>query len=336
MTRPTPAFTPSAREGVAASRVAVVPGPWGTVLAFLQARLPAVADWPERLARGAVLDAAGAPLQARSPCRPGQLIWYWRQLAFEHRVPFEITLLHRCEHLLVIDKPHFLSVTPTGRYVQQTALVRLKRAAELSGDTGLQALTALHRLDRETAGVLAFALRAESRNAYHALWRERRVYKRYEAVVAAPAAALLPAFPLDLKHRLEELAGSAFMQMQVLPGEPNSHTTASLLGQRTAPGAAAAQRLLLLQLQPHTGRRHQLRAQLNAIGLPIIGDRIYPQLWPEIAADDPMQPPDYSAPLQLLARELAFDDPVTGQTRCFTSQRELAAWDASDVADRSA
>jgi tRNA pseudouridine32 synthase/23S rRNA pseudouridine746 synthase len=322
MSRPRPAWTPPPRDGVGASRVAVAAGPWGTVLAFLLARLPVVADWPQRLARGDVLDAAGRAVSARDPVLPGQLLWYWRSLPPEPRVPFELTVLHRDEHLVVVDKPHFLPVAPSGRYLQETVLVRLKRLL------GVDSLVALHRLDRETAGVLLFAVRADSRDAYHALWRQRQVHKVYEAVAAWRDDLPLPA---TVAHRLEEPSGAGFMQMQVVAGEPNAHTRIDVL-QRLAGGcagagagegrpAAQAMPLAWYRLQPLTGRRHQLRAQMNALGLPIVGDRIYPRLWPEPPPDTL---PDWSCPLQLLAREIAFTDPLTGQARHFSSRQRLA------------
>ena len=313
------------RDGVSASRVAVSAGPWSTVLAFLKTRLPAVDDWAQRLQGGDVLDAVGDAVRAATPAVPGTVLWYWRSLPPEPRVPFEIEVLHHDAHLLVVDKPHFLAVAPSGCYLQETVLVRLKRAL------GIHSLVSLHRLDRETAGVLAFAVQPASRDAYHALWRQRRVHKVYEAI--APWRADL-VWPLTVHSRLEEPPGRHFMQMQVVAGAPNAQTRIELIARLPpVPGAGAADGAHdpacdgqrhdwgHYRLTPHTGRRHQLRAQLNALGLPIAGDRIYPRLWPEAAPD---AAPDYSQPLQLLARELAFDDPVTGQPRRFTSRRTLA------------
>lgn len=313
MTRPKALWTPPARDGVSASRVAAVPGPWRTWGDFLPARLPAAPDWPERLARGDVLDAHGTPLRADSPCAPGAVAWYWRALPPEPRVPFDIAVLHRCEHLVAVDKPHFLPVTPGGRYLQETVLVRLKRLL------GLDDLVPLHRLDRETAGVLLFTVQPATRGAYHELFRQRQVHKVYEAV--APWRAGLD-FPQHCSHRLEERPGRAFMQMQAVPGEPNAHTRVEWL--RPAPGGLAHYRL-----HPHTGRKHQLRFQMAALGLPILGDRIYPRLLPAEPLDAPL---DFSQPLQLLAREIGFTDPVTGAPRLFRSQRVLQALGSEPLA----
>lgn len=298
------------RDGVSASRVAVSAGPWATLVEFLTARLPAAPDWPERLAQGDVLDAGGQPVAADAPATPGLLLWYWRRPPPEARVPFEIELLHQDDHLVVVDKPHFLPVNPGGRHLQETVLVRLKRML------GIATLTAVHRLDLETAGVMLFSVQPASRHAYHALLRERRMHKVYEAI--APWRADL-ALPLTLHHRLEEHPGS-FMQMQVVGGEPNATTRVELIG-RLGDAVPLADALAHYRLTPITGRKHQLRAQMNAIGLPIVGDRIYPRLWPQPTEG---AAPDYSQPLQLLARELSFVDPVSGAPRRFVSRRRLA------------
>jgi tRNA pseudouridine32 synthase / 23S rRNA pseudouridine746 synthase len=304
---------PPPRHGVNASCVRAGAGPHAHVLGFLQARFPQAPDWPARLAAGEVLNAQGQPLAAHSPCPPGTLLWYWRSPPPEVRVPFEVVVLHQCERLVVVDKPPFLAVTPSGRHLQETVLVRLQQ------QLGLRDLSPLHRLDRDTAGVLAFSADPATRGAYQALWRERQVHKVYEAVVVLP----LPwrqglTFPFTARHRLVEPAGDRFHQMQVLPGEPNAETFIERLGELDpahVPGAPPGQRLALLRLTPVTGRKHQLRAQLAALGLPIVGDRVYPVLQPE-------GPDDFERPLQLVARSLAFRDPVDGQPRHFEGLRQ--------------
>ncbi|CAN5423444.1 RluA family pseudouridine synthase [soil metagenome] len=306
MARPEPGWAPPPRDGVSASRVGVGSAHFGSVLDFLTARFPAVGNWPERLARGDVLDAMGQALAPNAPCVPGMLIWYWRSPPPEHPVPFEIELLHQDEHLVVVDKPHFLPVTPGGRHLHETVLVRLKR------QLGIATLAPMHRLDRDTAGVLVFTVQPATRNAYHALLRGHEVHKVYEAI--APWRADLP-LPLTCRHRLEEPQGAAFMQMQVVAGEPNAETLVESI-EVIGPSDTWAR----YRLTPRTGRRHQLRAQMNALGLPIVGDRIYPRLWPDLP---PGRTPDYSQPLQLLAREFSFVDPLSGVRRCFTSRREL-------------
>jgi len=300
-----PPFSPPLRDGVAASRVGVGDGRFPDVLAFLQARFPAVDEWPQRLARGDVLDAAGRPLAPDARVAAGDLLWYWRDPPPEPRVPFELELLFRDERLVVVDKPHFLPAIPAGRHLRETALVRLRRSL------GIATLAPIHRLDRETAGVLVFSVRPEDRGAYHALLHDRAVHKVYEAI--APWRADLD-LPQVARHRLEQPAGDGFMQVRVVPGEPNAEARVELI-ERLADGLAH------YRLTPRTGRTHQLRVQMDALGVPIVGDRIYPALWPEPA---PGAAPDWSRPLQLLAREIAFTDPVTGEPRRFESRRRLA------------
>ena len=315
------------RDGVCASRVALAAGPGTTVLDFLRQRLPRVEDWAERLARGEVLDAAGRAVAPAEPCRHGAVLWYWRRPPAEPRVAGEVVVLHQDAQLVAVDKPHGMPVTPGGRWLHETVLVRLRR------QLGIDTLAPVHRLDLETAGVMIFTVPVEARHPYQRLFAERRVHKVYEAVVLW-RDALAQALPLVARHRLQERPGEAFMQMEVLPGEPNTETRIELIArldthdiaQAQAAGPASPQACAHLRLLPLTGRKHQLRAQLAALGWPIVGDRIYPVLHPP---RDPAVSDDGSAPLQLLARELAFDDPLTGQRRHFESRRVLSAVTAS-------
>jgi tRNA pseudouridine32 synthase/23S rRNA pseudouridine746 synthase len=290
------------REGVSASALACPAGPWPLLLDFIAERLSLVsrADWQARMAAGDVLDERGQVLPPEAPYRAGCRIYYWRWLAREHEIPFEEQILFQDDQLLVADKPHFLPVTPSGRYVQQTLLTRLKRR------TGIATLTPVHRLDRETAGLTLFAIHPGQRDAYQRLFRERTVQKVYEAI--APWRAELP-LPLSYRSRLQERA-EAFMQMQEVAGEPNAETEIRLLEQLDEHWAR-------YELRPHTGQKHQLRAHMSALGLPIRGDRIYPRLLPEEAE------PDYREPLQLLAQRIEFLDPITGAARRFDSGLSL-------------
>jgi tRNA pseudouridine32 synthase/23S rRNA pseudouridine746 synthase len=296
------------RDGVCASRVALAAGSDVRVLDFMATRLPRVTDWPQRMARGEVLDAQGQPVGVDAVCRHGAVLWYWREPQDEPTLPVDIEVLHQDERLVAVDKPHGMPVTPGGRWLHQTVLVRARQ------QLGIETLSPMHRLDLETAGVMLFTVRPEDRHAYHQLLRERRARKVYEAVVPWPPGCEGPAFPLEARHRLRERGGDDFMQMEVVDGEPDAITRIEWIAQQ---GGRAH-----LRLHPLTGRKHQLRAQLNALGLPILGDRIYPELLP---MGDPVTGADGRLPLQLLAREIAFDDPITGEPRCFASRRRLMA-----------
>lgn len=308
MSRPRPAWRPAPRHGVPASCVALPHDQrWPRLSAFLAWRLPVLDEpqWQARLAAGEVLDERGAALAVDAAYRPGERVWYWREVDGEIDIPFAEELLHLDERLVVVDKPHFLPMAPVGRYARHTLLARLQRRL------GLAELTPLHRLDRETAGVVVFSRRPEDRNAYQALFRERQVQKVYEAL--APYRPELTG-PLRRRSRLEP--SDRRMQMHEVPGEPNAETGIEMLSND---GVHAHYRLT-----PHTGKTHQLRVHMLALGAPLLGDSVYPVLQPEPA---PGQAPDFSRPLQLLARRLAFTDPITGQALAFESQRRLV-WPA--------
>lgn len=285
-------------EGLRPSCVALPPGPWPTVLDYFCERFAAVsrADWAARMRAGRVLDGDGQPVGPERPYEKNLRVWYYRELAHEAPIPFEATVLFRDEWLVVADKPHFLPVIPSGRYVRETLLVRLQR------QLGLGTLAPVHRIDRETAGLVVFAVRPETRGAYQRLFAQRAVAKTYEAVVHWPPPAPLPA------HYSSRLA-DRFMRSEQEPGAANAHTGIEVLAVQ---GAFAR-----LRLAPLTGRKHQLRAHCAALGVPIVHDTIYPVFEPEGAGD-------FARPLQLLAQALAFTDPVTGAPRRFVSARGLS------------
>ena len=303
MSRPPHRSTPPMIEGVSASCVALPHGPWPGLIDFLAKRLPAVsrAQWRLRMAQGRVLDEDGAALPPEAPHRGGSRVYYYRELETEPPIPFEEAILYQDAHLLVADKPHFLPVTPSGRYVQQTLLVRLKRR------TGIEHLSPIHRIDRETAGLVVFSIRPQDRGAYQALFREQVVEKVYEAI-----APLRPELPLPAVHRSRIEPDLQFFRQREVPGEPNSETQFELLETR---GALARYRL-----RPKSGKTHQLRVHMDALGRPIAGDLFYPAVVHGPGQADE----DWSRPLQLLARGIAFVDPVTGQARQFESRRQLS------------
>lgn len=295
------------REGVAPSRVYLPRGHWPSLMHFLVHRFPHVApaDLRRRLLAGDIVDGQGFPQAPDSPYDGGQWLWYYREVPDEAVVPFDLRVLVHDDLLVAVDKPHFLASVPGGAYLRETALTRLRASL------GLSHLTPLHRLDRDTAGVLVFCARPQARGAYQSLFQQRGVQKVYEAVVNVMTDRV---FPLTCTLRLEPVPGR--FTVQVVAGEPNSHTHIECLARWRDP--VTGQWRAHLRLQPSSGRKHQLRAHLAWLGLPIVNDPFYPQLLPARAADD------YSAPLQLLARRLAFTDPVTGQERAFESRRTLA------------
>lgn len=275
---------------------------WNSLLDFLVDRLSTVSrdDWHKRMAQGEVLDESATALSPDAPFLPGARVYYYRHLADEPAVPFQEAVLFQDEHLLVVDKPHFLPVTPAGRYVQQSLLVRLKNRL------GIDALSPIHRIDRETAGLVVFSLRPQDRGAYQALFRERAVTKTYEAIARFDGHRSWPAERLS--RIVEE--DDAFFRMTETAGDPNSETRIDLLEQRDEWARYV--------LTPVTGKRHQLRVHMNALGLPIAGDQFYPRV---LRRSD--EPEDFANPLRLLARGIGFTDPVTGEVRQFRSALQL-------------
>ena len=287
------------RDGVGASRVVIAPGRWARVIDFLLARFPHISaeDWQDRLAHGLVLGDEGQPLQADTPAMDGGWLYYYRAVESETPIPFEHQVLYQDAHLLVVDKPHFLPVIPSGKYLQHTLLLRLKQSLDLPD------LVPIHRIDRDTAGLVLFSLQAASRDAYSAMFRERRVEKTYEAV-----AGFNPKLAMPVRRESRIRVGAHFMQQAEVPGPVNAITDIDML-EVCGPWAR-------YRLRPLSGQRHQLRVHMMALGLPILNDGIYPQLTPEGSSDQ-------GKPLQLLAKSLAFEDPVSGRPLTFESQLRL-------------
>jgi tRNA pseudouridine32 synthase/23S rRNA pseudouridine746 synthase len=274
-------------------------GPWKTVLDFLGEQYPQVEveTWAVRMARGEVIDETGLPIDPGTPYRPGACIFYYREVDDEKVIPYVEQVLYQDEHILVADKPHFLPVIPSGRFLRQTLLVRLRQKYKL------ESLVPVHRLDRETAGVVLFSVNPKTRGQYTSLFRNRQVRKVYEALAPTSDTAR---FPTNRRSRI--VRGEPFFRMQEVPGEANSETEIRPvhdLGRNT-----------LYQLIPVTGRKHQLRLHLTALGIPIINDRLYPAM---IRTG----PDDFSNPLKLLAKSLSFQDPISGRQLYFESGMKL-------------
>ncbi|GAA5134440.1 RluA family pseudouridine synthase [Pseudonocardia adelaidensis] len=274
---------------------------WATMRDHLVERLPRVD--PSRidamLREERIVDRRG-PLAPDAPFVPEEFLWFHRDLPDEAPVPFEIGIVHRDDHLLVVDKPHFLATIPRGSHILETALVRLRRELDLP------TLSPAHRLDRPTAGLLMFVVHRERRGAYQTLFRDRHVRKTYEAVARYdPALAL----PRTVRSRIVKDRG--VIRAYEEAGPVNAITHVELLAHRDG--------LARYRLLPETGRTHQLRVHMNGLDVPILGDDFFPVL-----TEKPLD--DFSRPLQLLASSLEFRDPFSGALRRFTTRLELQAW----------
>jgi tRNA pseudouridine32 synthase/23S rRNA pseudouridine746 synthase len=283
-------------------------GHWATVREHLVERFGAArAGLVEGMfTQGRIVGADGRAVAPDTAYVPGMFVWFHRELPAEEPVPFPLEIVYRDDHVVVADKPHFLATTPRGSHVTETALARLRR------ELGLPALGAAHRLDRLTAGLVLFTVRPEERGVYQTLFRDRRVRKVYEAVAPYdPALAL----PVTVRSRIVKERGT--LTALEVPGEPNAISRVELLEHR-ADGRAR------YRLTPETGQTHQLRVHMNTLGIPILGDPLYPEVTAPVPAGD------FRRPLQLLARELEFTDPVTGTAHRLLSGRELGAWASYD------
>lgn len=245
-----------------------------------------------------VIDADGKPLDPNSDYHPNEVIHYFREIEYEPEIPFKEEIIYQDENILVACKPHFLPVTPAGEYVNECLLHRLRQR------TGNDDLVPLHRIDRETAGLVLFSMNRNTRDIYHALFRESVIKKTYMA------RALVTKLPEPdewaVENRIE--TGTPWFRMQIAPGPPNSCSQIQLISLENNIGE-----FLLI---PQSGKKHQLRLHMNALGYPILNDNFYPAL-------QPPGPDDFDKPLQLLAKSLSFKDPISGKDLEFRSLREL-------------
>ena len=264
-----------------------------TVLAHLIARFPHVSAevWRKRVALGAVWADEGGVITEATPYRHGTTVCYLREVAAEPPPPAEETVLYRDDQILVADKPHGMVVTPSGDHVERSLLVRLQRT------TAMRTLVPVHRLDRDTAGLVMFSVKPETRPHYHGLFADRRIDREYLA--AARLARNPGRSRWYVQNRIR--AGEPWFRQEVVEGNPNAATEIELVDRCVDLG--------VFRIRPHSGKKHQIRLHMASIGLPILGDPIY-----GTAA---------GLPLQLIAHRLTFLDPIHRTRRNFISNREL-------------
>jgi tRNA pseudouridine32 synthase/23S rRNA pseudouridine746 synthase len=274
-----------------------------TVLEYLIIKFPYIDAqiWRRRIADGKVHCHDGSLITTQSLFQPQQRIYYYREVESEPSIPFEETILFQDQHILVAYKPHFLAVIPGGIYVNECLQNRLRSS------TGIETLQTLHRLDRVTAGLVMFSVNPATRHRYHHLFETRKIHKTYQAIARIRDGENLIGQEWEIKNRI--VKSEPRFRMHVSEGEANSHSVIRCLQQ--------SNQKALFELNPVTGKTHQLRLHMQALGWPILNDKYYPQLQP-LSADD------YSAPLQLLAKELRFIDPVTQLPRHFSYEGNLS------------
>ena len=170
-------------------------------------------------------------------------VLYSREIAQEPAADVEETILFQDATILVADKPHGMVVTPSGDHVERSLLARLQNR------TGLVKLAPVHRLDRETAGVVLFTITTEARARYQELFSSRSIEREYLAVAKFGNAGMRKEW--DVRNRLEE--GEPWYRRRIAESdgaEPNAITRIELLESRNGLG--------LFRLLPETGKKHQL------------------------------------------------------------------------------
>ena len=314
------------RHGVSPSKVGVPANTQLSAIDFLCTRFPAIHRevWQQRFDAGDVLNAKGEHIAPSDSLLGKSHLLYFRHVVDEPTLPFKAQIIFQDDHLVVADKPHFMPVTPGGQYVQQSLLVQLKQ------QLNLPELSPVHRIDRETAGLVVLSVRAQDRDAYQSLFRLRQVEKTYEAIAGAPETSPFnPQFPLI--HRSWMVEDDKFFKMRELAAdeieksEPfNSETWIDCVERMASSNSniqthtAHPSALAKYVLKPLTGQRHQLRVHMNSLGLPLVGDQFYP-----IVKRVESESEDFKQPLQLLANTVAFIDPLTHIKRQFSSLLEL-------------
>lgn len=265
---------------------------------WLRAKLDEHVDVAAFLADGRFVLDDLTPVREDDPYVPHTFVWFHRDLRHEVEVPGELTVLHRDDRIVVVDKPAFLSTIPRGQHVRQSVVVRLR------DELGLPELSPLHRLDRITSGVLMLATEKQWRAAYQTMFERGEVRKTYRALAPWREDLVLP---VTVRNHLRKTRGA--WQAEVVPGEPGNAETVVELESRDGD-------LAVYRLTPLTGKTHQLRLHLHGLGIPIVDDPLYPEVR-ETSVDD------FTRPLQLLASELEFTDPVDGADRRFVSAQRL-------------
>ena len=275
-----------------------------TVLEYLALKFPAITSdvWEKRVTDGKVHWHDGSLVSVNSPFAAQQRVYYYREVVNEPVIPFAEKIIFQDELILVAYKPHFLPVTPGGEYVEECLQSRLRNK------TGNPQLQAVHRIDRATAGLVLFSVSPHSRQHYHHRFESHQVNKTYQAIASTNSNPVKINRQWEIKNRLER-TGTRFL-MRIVEGQANSHSCIRCL--RCSAGKA------LFELNPITGKTHQLRLHMQSLGWPILYDTHYPQLL------QPVKSGDYSKPMQLLAQQLHFTDPITQQIRSFSSDTELS------------
>lgn len=275
--------------------------------AFLARRFPyrSRTGWT-RLIRTGRVRLNGAQARPGRVLRQGDRIEYLPDPRPEPRVSRGVRIVHEDPSLLAVRKPANLPVHPSGRYFENTLLLMLLRRRGEDLDT--TDLRIVHRLDRETSGLILFAKGRRSAARLSTQFEARSVRKSYLAIIHG----VPPSEPLMIDAPIGRDPDSPVRKaMTVIASGRPSRTTIRLL--RRGPAHA------LVVARPHTGRLHQIRVHLRHAGYPIVGDKVYgldPALFLRFV-EGRLSERDREILLwrrqALHAWQLAFDHPETGR-----------------------
>lgn len=293
------------KNGVSPSCLYLKEGQWKTVFDYFCHSFPHIlpAECLSRFQKDEVRFEDGTIITDVTPFTRYLKIYYYRELQSEIKIPFKENVLYENERFLIVDKPHFLPVAPSGDYLHETLIVRLRKQLKLDD------LELSHRLDRETAGLVLVTKKQEYRAMYHELFSARQILKIYHAISTLPLKNM--SFPIIRQSHIVKSHPFFLMQEALEQNHFESNISESKI-ELLESGFKQA----LYKLTPKTGKKHQLRVHMASLGLPIKNDVFYPNLLKRSTTD-------FSEPLQLLAKSLHFKDPYNNKRYDFYSSFEL-------------
>ena len=287
---------------------------------FLGARIPRLSRSRIQaiIASGSVSKQGGPGPLVRSSTRvrEGEVVLVRRPAPPEPDVVLEFRVLHQDEGLMVVDKPAGLPVHPSARYHRHTLTALMRQ--HLGVGHGWEMA---HRLDRETSGVMVFGRRGKTGGALKRAFQDRLVRKSYLALVHGE---LSRSMAIDMP--LGPAARSRIrIKMGPLPTTEGGLAASTEVEPLTR-GSFLGDPITLVRCRPHTGRQHQIRVHLSAVGHPVLGDKLYgidEERFLEVTEGGrPMAELEADLGLErhaLHAEQLELPHPITGAWSVFTA-----------------